>query len=329
MNYITIYYKRRDKNLFFELMRTINALNVGFNWNNACSEVKIYWEWNQKIEVVNLLGFLKKVFLDARIVMENSEEGIEVYNPLPKAEDIEEDSLQVEENIDMPKESVESFEATLECNLDENKDLAITEEVFDEETQQEQSSSAEADAKESDDQIDTLALNSDTNFDSSDNKADECNLSVEVPDGSDFANDSSMCTQCEESNISYSNSVETTSSEDLETLLNETFGEIVEKVGAEDCTKQEKIQKLLKELKMTSEILSLAMALTLSRVATVERIYGFISRKMRKNIALAKIELKKSFEKWIKAEYPNIVERYPTINVNDFLDIFGEYGSKL
>ena len=46
-----------------------------------------------------------------------------------------------------------------------------------------------------------------------------------------------------------------------------------------------------------------------------------LGRYFSKNMALAKVELRKSFEKWMKEEYSSFIEENPGVNVFHFLNI--------
>ena len=81
MNIITIFYKRRDPGKFFELMAVLDESAIRQRWDNANSTYKIFWEWPQKEDVLNLLTFLKETFLDARIAIENDVEEETVATP--------------------------------------------------------------------------------------------------------------------------------------------------------------------------------------------------------------------------------------------------------
>lgn len=339
MNLITIYYKRRDKSLFFDLMRTIDKLNVGFSWDNERSEVKISWEWSQKKEVSDLLFFLRKVFLDARIVMENSDEGAENFEKLP--ENIEE--IRIIEEAEVPTEmlddsmEISSMEAEVVSDIDEKVELVIQEEL-----EYDESFKAETKKEEKIDEDDFSATAESSKLDVSDNleetdqeqeKEEEENADVtgakvldsfaEVEPIHETENDEAI------ELITTAKPEATNSKDGLDKLLDDTFAEIVKKlVEDEDSLKPNKLKKIFAELNITSEALSWAVILAPSNLTNIDRLYELIARKMKKNVALIKVDVRKSFEKWMQKEHDDIWEKYPDIEVKDFLNTFRKENEK-
>lgn len=337
MNVITIYYKRRDRSLFFELMRTINNLNVGFTWDNERSEVKISWEWSQKKEVSDLLFFLRKVFLDVRIVMENSEEGAENFEKLP--ENIEE--IRIIEEAEVPTEmlddsmEISSMEAEVVSDIDDKVESVVQEQLeCDEPLKAEKEEKIEEDVFSA--TAESSKLDVSDNLEETDQeqeKVEEENADVtgakvldsfaEVEPIHETENDEAI------ELITTAKPEATNSKDGLDKLLDDTFAEIVKKlVEDEDSLKPNKLKKIFAELNITSEALSWAVILAPSNLTNIDRLYELIARKMKKNVALIKVDVRKSFEKWMQKEHDDIWEKYPDIEVKDFLNTFRKENEK-
>ena len=342
-NKITIYYGQRDQTKFFDLMHVINELNVEFEWNNEISTIVILWDWSQKDEVATLLFFLRRIFLDARIIIETTSEENQKLETLPEnveEVDVSSASCEYEHGSDNSKDAFQ-----------EPKDDKIIESSVIETRQ---------DSRESDEEKTTTTNLEETSFEKEmvDEKSENCNLDEEclatenLPEKSEEIEevtneDESVQGICvpEEANLKQeecndekvesheenitqvSETVEKVASEDeskvtLNTVLEETFGDaIAEFLNPSTGSYNERLFRLCDELKINGEAFKKAISMA-SSTKSIDKIYDDIARQMKKNVALVRIDVRKSFEKWMKTNYASIAEMYPKIEAKDFLNIF-------
>ena len=323
-NKITIYYGQRDQTKFFDLMHVINELNVEFEWNNEISTIVILWDWSQKDEVATLLFFLRRIFLDARIIIETTSEENQKLETLPEnveEVDVSSASCEYEHGSDNSKDAFQ-----------EPKDDKIIESSVIETRQ---------DSRESDEEKTTTTNLEETSFEKEmvDEKSeeieevtneDESVQGIRVPEEANLkqeeCNDEKV--ESHEENITQvSETVEKVASEDeskvtLNTVLEETFGDaIAEFLNPSTGSYNERLFRLCDELKINGEAFKKAISMA-SSTKSIDKIYDDIARQMKKNVALVRIDVRKSFEKWMKTNYASIAEMYPKIEAKDFLNIF-------
>lgn len=348
-NKITIHYGQRDQTKFFDLMHVINELNVEFEWNNELSTIVILWDWSQKDEVATLLFFLRRIFLDARIIIETTSEENQKFEKLPEnveevdvssascehehGSDSSQDTFQEPKDdnviespvIETRQDSEESSkEETTTTNVEETsfeKEMVdeksekhnVDEECLAEENLPERSEEIE-DATSEDESVQKICIPEEADL-----KQEECNGEKE---------------ESHEENITQvSETVEKVASEDeskvtLNTVLKETFGDAIAKfLNPSTGSYDERLFHLCDELKINGEAFKKAISMA-SSAKSIDKIYDDIARQMRKNSALVRIDVRKSFEKWMKTNYASIAEMYPKIEAKDFLNIFRNENQK-
>lgn len=109
---------------------------------------------------------------------------------------------------------------------------------------------------------------------------------------------------------------------DLNELLEKLVGE---RMGEYDFAFNPEIAAtdLCMDLGIKSEIIRLALALC-TKCRTEKQLLQSLARVQQKNQALVNAELRGSFNKWLKTEYPDVLRDHPKVSVMNFLNIFRE-----
>lgn len=361
MNKVIIFYKSYDINSkLFELMRIVSGLGMEFKWDNENSKIEISWEFGQESFVDQLLHRCKDVFPAKKITIEtlaNKENSCEeirkvVVSPesTSKVEDTNSDyqnDCKFEEgasdNLQVEKEQSENEEA-----MEENESLEVTDTAEDAETNmtaEEQTTIVEeATASKNDKEIyeaserhnvetgkQTLEHSSEKSEENGDPISKEKNTEeVGIQKKADLSTEKSENSKTPKEkkdevkfNEKINKAMDFGEKVALNLTLKETFGEAVRTYldTQNGSSHDERLFKLCNELKITGDAFEKAISIV-SYSKSVEKVYDDVARKMKKNVALVKIEIRKSFDKWIKTNYASIAEKYPMIEVKDFLNIF-------
>ena len=84
---------------------------------------------------------------------------------------------------------------------------------------------------------------------------------------------------------------------------------------------KESVDSFCQDNGIKSEAFKIMFALSKS-APNLDLLYSGTARILKKNVALIKIDAKKTFEKWLKSVCPEIFDKCPNVNVIDFLNIF-------
>lgn len=348
-NKITIHYGQRDQTKFFDLMHVINELNVEFEWNNELSTIVILWDWSQKDEVATLLFFLRRIFLDARIIIETTSDGNEKFEKLP--ENIEEvdvssvscdhehgsgnsqDTLQETKDDNVAESSAIEAGQNSEGSTNEEGTITNVEETsFEKEMVDEKSENHNVDEECL--AVENLPEKSEEIEDAT--SEDESAQKICIPEEADLKQEEcndEMQESHEETITQVSETEERVASENeikvtLNKVLEENFGDAIAKfLNPSTGSYDERLFHLCDELKISGETFKKAISMA-SSAKSIDKIYDDIARQMRKNSALVRIDVRKSFEKWMKTNYASIAEMYPKIEAKDFLNIFRNENQK-
>ncbi len=348
-NKITILYGDRDQTKFFELMHVINELNVEFVWDNEHSKVVILWEWSQKDEVAKLLFFLRRIFLDARIIIETTSEENQKFEKLPEnveEVDVSSASCEHEHGIDNSQDAfqepkndnviespvIEASQDLEESGMEEITTTNIEETSCEKEMVDEKSENHNVDEEGL--AVENLSEESEKieGATSENENVQKICISEETDLKQEECNDEKV--ESHEENITQVfETVEKVASEDeskvtLNTVLEETFGDAIAKfLNPSTGSYDERLFHLCDELKINGEAFKRAISMA-SSAKSIDKIYDDIARQMKKNVALVRIDVRKSFEKWMKTNYASIAEMYPKIEAKDFLNIFRNENQK-
>lgn len=109
--------------------------------------------------------------------------------------------------------------------------------------------------------------------------------------------------------------------------LKELFGSKLSEYDFTTEKAEEAATRFCSDFEIRSECFRLAMTFAYSAPNEVVFIKT-LGRFLNKNTALARVELRKSFEKWMNNAYPHFLEEHPGVNVFHFLNIFREENNK-
>ena len=308
MNKIIIYYDSYDINSrLFELMRQINDLDIEVKWDDEKSQIEIAWNAGEEKLVDGLLEKFREVF---------PAKGITIRT-LAK----ENDSDDTKRIVVIP---------TSCGDIDKTNDIASNEDV---------TSKGNADAVESTVVSENHGIieNGDSGNANSCGDYEKEKVTDEISGNHASEKEETSLKQTEAKTEAQkthaeepSNVVETKEDDKLalDMILTETFGDTVFKfLNSSKGSYDERLSRLCDELKISGETFKKAISIA-SSAKSIDKIYDDIARMMRKNAALVKIDIKKSFEKWLKTNYASIAEMYPKIEVGNFLNIFRSESKK-
>lgn len=347
MNKIIINYYSYDINSrLFELMRQINDLDIEVSWDDEKSLIEIAWNAGEEKLVDGLLEKFREVFPAKGITIrtlakDNDSDDTERIVVIPascesidKTDDIasnEDETLK--ENADVAKSTVVSEKHdVIESGDSKNADSCVEEsktyekeKVTDEipenhASEKEETAVVGGSSKESEEVEEKLEEHgSSTEVDISEEtslKQPETKVEVLGTHDEESLNTSTVAETMEDGKRA------------LNMILTETFGEAVFKfLNPSEGSYDERLSRLYDELKINGEAFKKAIFIA-SSTKSIDKIYDDIARMMRKNATLVKIDIKKSFEKWLKTNYASIAEMYPKIEVKDFLNIFRSESKK-
>lgn len=349
MNIMTIFYKRRDPTKFFELIRLMASSDIKQKWDNEKSTFQIIWEWPQKEEVINLLSFFKETFLDATINIANDVDEARVSNEYAsmKIEEVgKEDIVITSENGNETEDtSNDDISFDIKTNFETAEEVKIAEvEIHTKEELGDVEPSAEAIATESKSEIPeekSEEIHSDAVLE--DNVAKIQGAVLEEKDSIMVDEASVDETSCESPpNDHIDDSSKEKGSKKKKAKKEQVSKPPQETEATVSCNPVEELRVLLTPVieaydfagnfKDSAEKFCMNQGIkneafvrlfALSELApSMDVLYSGVARVIRKNVALTKIEVKKSFDKWLKSISPDIYEKCPGINVVHFLNIF-------
>lgn len=340
MNKIIIYYDSYDINSrLFELMRQINDLDIEVKWDDEKSQIEIAWNAGEEKLVDGLLEKFREVFPAKGITIrtlakENDSDDTKRIVVIPTScGDIDKTNDTASNEDVTSKENADAVESTVVSEnhgVIENGDSGNANSCGDYEKEKvtDEISGNHASEKEETAVVETSPKESkevEKVFEER-GSSTEVDISEETSLKQTEAKTEAQKTHAEE----HSNVVETKEDDKLalDMILTETFGDTVFKfLNSSKGSYDERLSRLCDELKISGETFKKAISIA-SSAKSIDKIYDDIARMMRKNAALVKIDIKKSFEKWLKTNYASIAEMYPKIEVGNFLNIFRSESKK-
>lgn len=301
-NLVRIDYMYRDHGQIVDLIQTIFTTDVVVEWNAKEQFILLIWKWHQEDEVKKLLQLIRERFKNMTISIEN---GDREENANDKEEDVEE--IKVSEVLEAPIPECESAkEAECETSDAETSLTPVDSvEILNEETKEEEI------APDVSKEVDEIPEVSDENILACESVESKTEVEAE---------------NIESENIEAKNiAPHIYSSKEYEAELKKLLGDLskydfkgdVPSVAAAFCS----------DYCIKSEMLKIAI--TIARISPdKEQLVKGIHKVTKKNIALVRVELNKSFKKWLSTEYPSFALSYPDIDVYSFLNIFREENRK-